>query len=235
MRCFNPTNTLIPDLKRIVPGVVAQKTYNQSCPVAKGLDVLGERWTLLILREMIGGPRRYSDLRAALPGIATTLLADRLRGLEHAGLVDRTELPPPIARTVYALSELGWRKVPPVLQAIATFGLDQVELTDRDCTPLNGFLAGILLGFDPERAAGHSAAYRIEIDGRSFEFAVNSGQLAAARNSFAVTVSATSLDMIAARLGETAAQRKSALQRLKFVGDDDAVDAMRQVFQLSAT
>jgi DNA-binding HxlR family transcriptional regulator len=214
--------------------VATQRTYNQNCPVAKGLDVLGERWTLLILRELIGGPRRYVDLRTELSGIASNLLADRLRGLEQAGLVDRTELPPPIARTVYALSELGWRKVPPVLNAIATFGLDQVELTDSACTPLNGFLAGILLGFEPAWAADHSASYRIEIDGRSFEFAVNRGQLQAAQAPVAVTVSATALDMIAARLGETAAQRKSALQRLKFDGDDDAVDAMRRVFQLSA-
>jgi len=214
--------------------VAARKTYNQNCPVAKGLDVLGERWTLLILRELIGGPRRYVDLRTELSGIASNLLADRLRGLEQAGLVDRTELPPPIARTVYALSELGWRKVPPVLKAVAIFGLDQVELADSACTPLNGFLAGMLLGFEPAWAAGHSASYRIEIDGRSFEFAVNRGQLQAAQGPIAVTVSATALDMISARLGETAAQRKSALQRLKFVGDDDAVDAMRQVFQLSA-
>src|ERR1700730_13539825 len=148
----------------------ARKSYNQNCPVAKGLDILGERWTLLILRELIGGPRRYSDLRAELPGIATNLLAGRLRGLEQTGLVDRTELPPPVARTVYALSELGWRKVPPVLKAIAMFGLDQVQLTDSACTPLNGFLAGILLGFEPSFAADLSASYRVEIDGRSFEF-----------------------------------------------------------------
>jgi DNA-binding HxlR family transcriptional regulator len=214
--------------------VAAPKTYNQNCPVAKGLDVLGERWTLLILRELIGGPRRYSDLRAELPGIATNLLADRLRGLEHAGLVDRTELPPPVARTVYALSELGWRKVPPVLKAIATFGLDQVELTDSDCTPLNGFLAGILLGFEPALAADVSASYGVEIDGRAFEFAVDRGELRAARYSFAVTVNATSADLITARLGATAAQRKSALRRVRFDGDDHAVQVMRHVFQLSA-
>src|SRR6185312_2870651 len=89
------------DVTGIVSGVSAQKTYNQNCPVAKALDVLGERWILLILRELIGGPRRYIDLRAELSGIASNLLADRLRGLEQAGLVERTELPPPIARTVY--------------------------------------------------------------------------------------------------------------------------------------
>ena len=94
----------------------ARRNYNQNCPIARGLDVLGERWTLLILRELVGGPRRYGDLRAQLPGIATNLLADRLRELEEAGLVDRTELPPPVARTVYTLSEVGWHKVPPVIQ-----------------------------------------------------------------------------------------------------------------------
>ena len=125
------------------------RSYQQNCPIAKGLDVLGERWTLLILRELIGGARRYGDLRAQLPGIATNLLADRLRELENAGLVDREELPPPVARTVYTLSETGWRKVLPVVKAIATFGLDMVEPDESALTPLNGFLAGILLAFEP--------------------------------------------------------------------------------------
>jgi DNA-binding HxlR family transcriptional regulator len=214
--------------------VTAQRTYHQDCPVAKGLDVLGERWTLLILRELLGGARRYSDLRTELPGIATNLLAHRLRALEQAGLVDRTELPPPIARTVYSLSELGWRKVPPVLKAIARFGLDQLEPTDSALTPLNGFLSGILLGFEPARAADLSGSYRVEIDGRAFEFAVERGQLQAAQGSPTVTVNATAADLITARLATTAAQRKSALRRLKFDGDDDAVHTMRRVFELTA-
>ncbi len=215
--------------------MAAEKSYNQNCPIAKGLDIFGERWTLLILRELVGGARRYSDLRIELPGIATNLLAERLRRLEQADLVDRTELPPPVARTVYALSELGWRKVPPLLKAIAVFGLDQVELTDSALTALNGFLAGILLGFEPSRAAELSASYRIEIDGRTFEFAVNRGELEAAQNSFAVTVHATALDLITARLATTAAERKSALRRLRFDGDVEAVNRMRRVFQLSQT
>ncbi|HEY9304592.1 MAG TPA: helix-turn-helix domain-containing protein, partial [Mycobacterium sp.] len=97
--------------------MAGRKSYNQNCPVAKGLDILGERWTLLILRELFGGPRRYSDLRAELPGIATNLLAERLKELQDAGLVDRAELPPPVARTVYSLSDVGWQRVPCVLQS----------------------------------------------------------------------------------------------------------------------
>ena len=60
-------------------GAAAVRSYNQNCPIALGMDVLGDRWTLLILREMVGGPRRYVDIRAELPGIATNLLAERLR------------------------------------------------------------------------------------------------------------------------------------------------------------
>ncbi|HWF69826.1 MAG TPA: helix-turn-helix domain-containing protein, partial [Mycobacterium sp.] len=148
-----------------------RRSYNQNCPIAKGLDILGERWTLLILRELLGGPRRYSDLRAELPGIATNLLAERLRELEIAGVVDRTELPPPIARTVYSLSDIGWQRVPPILQSIAWLGLDRLEPMDGGpVSQLNGFLAGILLGFDSLKAADVNATYRVDIDGRRFEF-----------------------------------------------------------------
>jgi DNA-binding HxlR family transcriptional regulator len=211
---------------------VATRNYNQNCPIARGLDVLGERWTLLILRELLGGPRRYGDLRAQLPGIATNLLADRLRELEEARLVDRTELPPPIARTVYTLSEAGWRKAPPVIQAIARFGLDLLDPTESVLTPLNGFLAGILLGFG--RGPELSGSYRVEVDGRRFEFGVEGENLTAPAGSPAVVVTATAADLITARLGATAAERKGALKRVKFDGDRDAVGAMRTAFRLSA-
>jgi len=214
--------------------MAGRKSYRQNCPLARGLDVLGERWTLLILRELLGGARRYSDLRAALPGIATNLLADRLRELEESGIVDRTELPPPVARTVYTLSEIGWRKVPRVIQAVAMFGLELVEPDESAFTALNGFLAGILLAFDPVRAADLNASYRIHIDERRFEFAVRDRNLAAAQTEPAVTVTTTAADLIGARVGATAAERKAALRRVKFEGNPDDIEAMRTAFLLTA-
>src|SRR6201997_5307800 len=115
--------------------MVPLRNYNQNCPIALGLDVLGERWTLLILRELVGGPRRYSDLRAQLPGIATNLLAQRLEELQQSGVVERTDLPPPIARTVYTLSDDGWRLVLPILGAVAQFGLQTVAPSVEAATP----------------------------------------------------------------------------------------------------
>jgi DNA-binding HxlR family transcriptional regulator len=215
--------------------MAVRKSYNQNCPIAKGLDILGERWTLLILRELLGGPRRYSDLRAELPGIATNLLAERLKELQDSGLVDRAELPPPIARTVYALSDIGWQRVPPILQSIAWLGLDRLDPSNRGpVSPLNGFLAGFVVPFDPLKTTGLNAAYRAEIDGRRFEFSVNQGHLAAACREPAVTVTASAADLLTARLGPTEAKRKAALRRIRFDGDDDAVDTLRAAFSLPA-
>jgi DNA-binding HxlR family transcriptional regulator len=84
------------------------RSYGQYCSVAKALDLVGERWTLLIVRELLArGPSRYTDLRSALPGIATNLLADRLRELESAGLVEREDAPPPVATTLFRLTGRG--------------------------------------------------------------------------------------------------------------------------------
>jgi DNA-binding HxlR family transcriptional regulator len=98
------------------------RSYGQYCAVARSLDVIGDRWTMLIVRELWLRPCRYTDLRQALPGIATNLLADRLRDLEGDGLVQRTEEPPPVATTVYRLTERG-RALEPVLYELARWGM----------------------------------------------------------------------------------------------------------------
>ena len=86
------------------------RSYGQYCAVAKALDVIGDRWTLLLIRELLAqGPSRYTDLRNGLPGIATNLLAERLRELEQAGIVVREDAPPPVATALFSLSPRGQR------------------------------------------------------------------------------------------------------------------------------
>lgn len=99
-----------------------ERTYGQYCPIAAGLDLLGDRWTLLILRELSIGDQRFTDLRTALAGIAPNLLTERLRALKTIGLVTTAELPPPAARSVYRLTADG-RRVEPVLRSVARFGV----------------------------------------------------------------------------------------------------------------
>jgi DNA-binding HxlR family transcriptional regulator len=108
------------------------RSYREYCAVAQALDVVGERWSLLIVRElMIQGPSRYTDLRAGLPGIATNLLAERLRELEQAGLVSREEAPPPVATTLFQLTDRG-RELRPVLAALGRWGSDLVARPIKD-------------------------------------------------------------------------------------------------------
>jgi DNA-binding HxlR family transcriptional regulator len=109
------------------------RNYGQYCSVAKALDVIGDRWTLLIVRELLlRGACRYTDLKNGLPGIATNLLADRIRELEAAGLVRREEAPPPVATTLVHLTEAG-AELEPVLQALGWWGLRYMrESADTD-------------------------------------------------------------------------------------------------------
>jgi DNA-binding HxlR family transcriptional regulator len=97
------------------------KSYDQYCPIACSLGLVGERWTLLVVRELMYGPKRYTDLAEKLPGIGTNILAARLKELESAGLVERRKLPPPAASTVYELTAAG-RNLRPVLHELARFG-----------------------------------------------------------------------------------------------------------------
>jgi DNA-binding HxlR family transcriptional regulator len=97
------------------------KTYDQYCPVAHALGVVGERWALLVVRELLQGPKRYTDLAEGLPGIGTNILASRLRDLETAGVVTKKTLPPPAASRVYQLTDYGL-ELKPVMRELALWG-----------------------------------------------------------------------------------------------------------------
>jgi DNA-binding HxlR family transcriptional regulator len=110
---------------------MVQRSYNQYCPIAHGLDLIGERWTLLIVRDLLLGPKRFSDLRVGLPGIGTNILTDRLKGLEEAGVIRRRVLPPPAASTVYELTPYGQQLDGPI-QALAQWGGQTLGLMQPD-------------------------------------------------------------------------------------------------------
>lgn len=100
---------------------MARKTYCQYCPVAHALDVVGERWSLLIVRELLKSPQRYTDLAGHLPGIGSNILAARLRDLEGAGVLVKRKLPPPAPATIYELTEDG-RGLQGVVAELARWG-----------------------------------------------------------------------------------------------------------------
>lgn len=97
------------------------RRYEQYCPIAHALDLVGDRWALLVVRELMHGPKRYTDLVDRLPGIGTNILAARLRDLEQGGVVERRLLPPPAASKVYDLTEYG-RELRPAMRELAVWG-----------------------------------------------------------------------------------------------------------------
>lgn len=104
------------DSVRVYYWHMTNRSYNQLCGLAYALDVIGERWTILLIRELMAGPRRFTDLIDGLPGISTNLLTERLKHLEEQGLIRRRMLPPPAGSTVYALTAVGQALEPTLLE-----------------------------------------------------------------------------------------------------------------------
>jgi DNA-binding HxlR family transcriptional regulator len=119
------------------------KHYDHYCPVAHALDLVGDRWALLVVRELMPGPKRYTDLVEHLPGIGTNILAARLRDLETAGVVQRRMLPPPAASRVYELTEYG-RGLRSVLRELALWGSRSLGPPTADDELFPGWLENAL-------------------------------------------------------------------------------------------
>jgi DNA-binding HxlR family transcriptional regulator len=154
-------------LARYTAGV--SKRYDQYCPIAHALDLVGERWALLIVRELLFGPQRYTDLAAKLPGCGTNILAGRLKDLEAGGIVAKRRLPPPAASQVYELTAYGLA-LKPVIRELAVWGIRSLGPPDFEGEPAADWLAHALeTVFAPVAPAG------------SFEFRIG-GEVASIRD-----------------------------------------------------
>jgi DNA-binding HxlR family transcriptional regulator len=139
------------------------KSYGQRCPLARALDRIGERWTLLVVRELLLGPRRYTDLLGGLPGVGTNILAARLADLQAAELVTKQTLPPPTAVTVYELTEAG-RALAPTVRALSEWGEQHgVPVTDAQAVR-PGWILSSLARRGSQLEAGHSCELRVGRD-----------------------------------------------------------------------
>ncbi len=135
------------------------RRYDQYCPIAHALGAVGERWTLLVVRDLMNGPKRYTDLAASLPKIGTNILAARLKELEESGLVEKRKLPPPAASTVYELTAYG-HELRPVLHELARWGARSLGPPPLDALE-EGWLVGALdIALSPLAVPG-KLAFRI--------------------------------------------------------------------------
>jgi len=154
------------------------KRYDQYCPVAHAMSLVGERWAVLVVRELLKGPRRYTDLAAGLPGIGTNILATRLRELEAAGVVERRKLPAPAASTVYELTDYG-AGLEEVVHAIARWGARSLGPPPaRDDFDHEWGLEAFRALLYPERARGMTGTYVMVVDEDAFTVRLDDGRLA---------------------------------------------------------
>ncbi|WP_258050149.1 winged helix-turn-helix transcriptional regulator [Streptomyces finlayi] len=155
---------------------VRRRSYDQFCATARALDSVGDRWTLLIVRELLGGPRRYTDLHADLPGVSTDVLASRLRDMEQNGLAVRRRLPPPAPASVYELTERG-QGLLPVLTALAGWGAHALdERRPTDAVRAHWFALPLLRALD---GLTHAGVVEVSLDEGEFHVRTGGGAPAA--------------------------------------------------------
>jgi DNA-binding HxlR family transcriptional regulator/putative sterol carrier protein len=152
-------------------------SYHQYCALTRALDIVGDRWTLLIVRELIPGPRRFTDLIAGLPGLSRNLLTERLRALESDGMVARRELPPPVARRVYELTEDGHDLAEAVGPLIVWGAQRMGERAPSDRFHPRWSAVAMAALADREAAKGIRETYQYNVGPVAFHFIVDDGSI----------------------------------------------------------
>jgi DNA-binding HxlR family transcriptional regulator len=206
---------------------VAKRTYGQFCGLARALELVGERWTLLIVRDLSLGPQRYGDLAGHLPGMASGLLATRLKHLEAIGVVRRAVLPPPANVGVYELTDEG-RALAEATMPLTRWGAAHLEPERGDLLfRADWLLSTFRAAFDPEAAVGVSETYEFHVDGEVVHVRVDDGGLDVVRGPSpvrpALVVRTTPDDLVAVGTGRMTPDDAVAGPGTEIEGDADAL------------
>ena len=189
------------------------KSYRQFCSVAKALDVVGDRWALLVVRELLLGPRRYTDLLEGLPGIGTNVLSTRLRELQAAGIVTRRRLPAPAPATVYELTDDGL-ELRTVLAALAGWGQRRlITPADDDTVEPRWFMSSVASTLD-RAGLDEPAVFELDVDEQRFTLELRDQHVIArhgAPDDPVATLTGRLRDFFAAYRGDPAAARRISI------------------------
>jgi DNA-binding HxlR family transcriptional regulator len=157
-----------------------KRTYGDRCGVARALDIVGERWALLVVRELLLGPKRFTDLRAGLPHVGPDVLAQRLRELEQSGIVRRGTLPPPAGSRIYELTVRG-RELEPVVLALGRFGSVAPFPPGEAEIGVDALVIALKSLFAPGTGDGRAASYELRLGEQRFVIDVADGRIEIAR------------------------------------------------------
>jgi DNA-binding HxlR family transcriptional regulator len=156
------------------------RTYNEACGIPRALDRVGERWALMVVRELVLGPKRFTDLRTGLPHASPNVLAQRLRELEQAGVVRKRKLPPPAASQVYELTDWG-HELDEVLLALGRWGARAPGPPDGVGMSFDAHILSLQTLFRPELAADVDATFQLRFGDDAFIAHVRAGRLSVER------------------------------------------------------
>jgi DNA-binding HxlR family transcriptional regulator len=160
---------------------VVRRTYAQHCALAHGLDVLGERWTLLVVRELLLGPQRFSDLESSLPGIGPNTLAARLRQMQSDGLIEKRRLPPPASATVYELTDLGAALEPTIVE-LGRWGRHRLPAAiGHEAFRPGWLLLALKMSLDPAHAADIAGVCELTVCDEPFTVRMHRGSMEVSR------------------------------------------------------
>ncbi|MGH3452664.1 MAG: winged helix-turn-helix transcriptional regulator [Haloechinothrix sp.] len=162
--------------------MTGKRTYGDPCGIARALDLVGERWALLVVRELLLGPKRFTDLRAGLPNLSPDVLSQRLRDLEAAGILERRKLAPPAASQVYELTERG-HELEPVVIALGRWGSTAPLPPEGIGIGVDSTILGLRTLFDPGAADGLEATVELRLDEHTFSAQVADSSFEVVRGS----------------------------------------------------
>lgn len=208
------------------------KDYEQYCPMSLGLERIGERWTLLIVRDLMFGPMRYTDIKAGLPGIATNMLANRLSEMQDAKIIAKRELPPPAASTVYELTDAG-RDLAPVLVELGKWGMRFLPEHNKVGFMREGFK--MRAPFAAEHTATSTEAYTLVVDGEVIGFDVRPGSISVLDTpapEATVTLSLNCATLMELMLLGKSVVEAEAEGRAEVQGDPAAAERLLDLFRL---
>lgn len=213
--------------------------YAQYCPLTRAVEILGERWTVLLLRELFLGPKRFSDLRTALNGVSTSVLSERLVRLEERGIVARRDLPPPAASAVYELDEAG-RALKPVLVELTRWGARFLDAPGpSDCLRPEWLLLGLDVFARREASPELGARLHVEAGNESIDIYVRGGpggtSVSRSPLPFELTIRGGPLDMLMLVAGHLAAVDANTGTKLVFEGDVPRAAQIASLFDFRPT
>jgi DNA-binding HxlR family transcriptional regulator len=157
--------------------MTTMRTYGDGCGIAHALDLVGQRWALLTVRELLLGPKRFTDLRTGLPNVSTNVLSQRLRELEQAGIVRRRWLPPPSGSWIYELTDWG-RELKPILMALGTWAVRSPSFPSDVPVGTDSVVLALGTFFDAGAADGLSVRYELRFDDSTFQVDIADGVIA---------------------------------------------------------